>query len=64
MMAITKTATIVVRVEPRLKKALKKAAQKEYRSISNLLEVIIRERCEQNGIAIEKNNVLDQQREQ
>ena len=62
-MAISKTATITVRVEPCVKKASKKTAQTEHRSISNVLKVMNHERCGKNGIAIEQNNVLDQERE-
>ena len=51
-MATTKTATLTIRVDPSLKEALRAAAQAEHRSIANLIEVMIREHCEKNSIAI------------
>ncbi|WP_439503552.1 ribbon-helix-helix protein, CopG family [Methylophaga sp.] len=62
-MATTKTATLTIRVEPTLKKALRAAAQAEHRSIANMIEVIIREHCEKSGIAIEQSQESDQRRE-
>ncbi|MGR7919554.1 ribbon-helix-helix protein, CopG family [Zobellella denitrificans] len=55
-MATTKTATLTIRVEPGLKEALRAAAKEEHRSIANMIEVLIREHCEKNGIAIEQPN--------
>ncbi|GAW85042.1 conserved hypothetical protein [Bathymodiolus platifrons methanotrophic gill symbiont] len=54
-MATTKTTTLTFRVDPTLKEALRAAAQAEHRSISNMIEVLIREHCEKNGIAIEQS---------
>lgn len=51
-MATTKTATLTIRVDPGLKDALRSAAQAEHRSIANMIEVLIREHCERNDIAI------------
>lgn len=62
-MAITKTATLTIRVEPNLKEALRTAAQAEHRSIANMIEVMIREHCEKNGIAIDSAQKLDQRQE-
>lgn len=64
IMATTKTATLTIRVEPNLKEALRSAAQAEHRSISNMIEVLILEHCEKNGIAIEQLQESDQHREQ
>jgi len=44
-MAGTKTATLTFRIEPGLKEALRVAAEKEHRSIANMVEVMIREYC-------------------
>jgi hypothetical protein len=63
-MATTKTATLTIRVEPHLKEALRAAAQAEHRSIANMVEVMIREHCEKNNIAIETPKKSDQHREQ
>jgi hypothetical protein len=58
-MAITKTATLTFRIDPRLKEALRTAAQQEHRSIANMVEVLIRDYCEQHGIAIESSGEAD-----
>ncbi|HRI93454.1 MAG TPA: hypothetical protein PLS93_17650 [Accumulibacter sp.] len=51
-MANSKTATLTFRIDPRLKEALRIAAHAEHRSIANMIEVLIRDFCEQRGIAI------------
>jgi len=51
-MVATKTATLNLRIDPFLKEALKVAAMQEHRSIANMVEVMIRERCESKGISI------------
>ncbi|WP_372157404.1 hypothetical protein ACCP96_22215 [Xanthomonas campestris pv. fici] len=51
-MATIKTATLTFRIDPGLKEALRIAADQEHRSIANMVEVLIREYCEQRGIAI------------
>jgi hypothetical protein len=51
-MASTKTTTMTFRIEPGLKVALRTAAHREHRSISNMVEVLIRDYCRQHDIAI------------
>jgi len=51
-MATTKTTTLTFRIEPALKEALRAAAEQEHRSISNMVEMMIRDHCGRNGIAI------------
>ncbi|MDF9393428.1 MULTISPECIES: hypothetical protein [Methylococcus] len=51
-MAASKTATLTFRIHPALKKALRLAANLEHRSIANMVEVLIRDYCEQRGIDI------------
>jgi len=51
-MATTKTATLPFRIDPGLKEALRTAAQREHRSIANMVEVLIRDYCGRNGINI------------
>jgi len=46
------TATLTVRITPQLKKVLCEAADREHRSIANMVEVLIRNYCLQNGIVI------------
>lgn len=51
-MANSKTATLTFRIDPSLKEALRIAAGLERRTIANMVEVLIRDYCEQRGIAI------------
>ncbi len=62
-MATTKTATLTIRVDPGLKEALRAAAQAEHRSIANMVEVMILDHCEKNGIAIVLTQESDQRGE-
>lgn len=51
-MATGKTSTLTFRIEPALKEALRAAAEREHRSIANMVEVLIRDYCGRNSIAI------------
>ncbi len=51
-----KTTTMSLRVDPVIKEAIREAADREYRSIANMIEVLIRKHCSEAGIPI-----LDQQ---
>ena len=51
-MATGKTSTLTFRIAPALKEALRTAADREHRSIANMVEVLIREHCDRNGIRI------------
>lgn len=55
-MATTKTATVTFRIDPAVKEALRTAAAREHRSIANMVEVLIRDYCGRNDIAIPGNN--------
>jgi hypothetical protein len=58
-----KTTTLTFRIEPRLKEALCIAADREHRSIANMVEVLIRDYCQRNGVAVaEQGGVLDDKR--
>lgn len=57
-MATTKTTTLTFRIEPGLKEALRTAAVREHRSIANMVEVLIRDYCGRNGIAIPEQGAL------
>ena len=50
-MVASKTATLNLRIDPALKEALRIAALRDHRSIANLLEVLIRQHCEEHGIS-------------
>lgn len=59
-MATGKTSTLTFRIEPALKEALRAAAEREHRSIANMVEVLIRDHCGRNGIAIpEQDDLFD-----
>ncbi|TQE99647.1 MAG: ribbon-helix-helix protein, CopG family [Spiribacter salinus] len=59
-MATTKTATVTFRIDPAVKEALRTAAAREHRSIANMVEVLVRDYCGRNGIAIpEQGDLLE-----
>lgn len=51
-MATAKTTTLTFRIEPVLKEALRAVADREHRSIANMVEVMIRDYCGRNGIPV------------
>jgi hypothetical protein len=53
-MSPRKTTTLNLRVDPAIKEALRKAAQRENRSIANMIEVLIRRHCAEVGIPLPK----------
>jgi hypothetical protein len=57
-MSPTKTATLNLRIDPILKEAIRIAAEREHRSVANLLEVLIRQHCEQVGVPIPEQGSL------
>lgn len=57
-MSPSKTATLNLRIDPRLKEAARVAALREHRSVANLIEVLIRKHCEANGISIPEQHAL------
>ena len=48
-MPAQKTTTLNLRVDPAIKEALREAAQRENRSIANMIEVLIRRHCRGRG---------------
>jgi hypothetical protein len=57
-MAASKTATLTFRIDPAVKKGLRAMAEKERRSLANMIEVMIREYCQRNGILIAEDNAM------
>jgi hypothetical protein len=53
-MAAAKATTLTFRIEPNLKDALRTVADQEHRSIANMVEVMIRDYCGRNSVAITK----------
>ncbi len=51
-MAETKSTTLTVRIQPAVKEGLRIMAEREHRSLANMIEVMIREHCGQHGIKI------------
>ncbi len=60
-MSPSKTATLNLRIDPRIKEAARIAALQDHRSIANLIEVLIRKHCEANGISIPEQQSLFEQ---
>lgn len=52
IMSPKKTTTLNLRVDPAIKEAIKQAANREHRSVANMIELLIRKHCEQQGISI------------
>ena len=53
-MAETKSTTLTVRIQPDVKEGLRAVAEQERRSLANMIEIMIRDYCARNGVAIEK----------
>ncbi len=47
-----KTSTLTFRISPELKEALRIAAEREHRSVTNMIEVLIRNYCAHQGIPL------------
>lgn len=57
-MSRTKVATLNLRIAPPLKAAVRAAADREHRSVANMVEMLIRRHCEDAGIVIPEPNEL------
>lgn len=53
-MPSTRSALLNLRISPEIKEALKVAAEKDHRSLANMVEYLIREHCREKGIEIGK----------
>ena len=53
-----KDATLNLRIDPVLKEAVREAALRDHRSIANLIELLIRQHCEEVGIPIPEQQAL------
>ena len=51
-MAQLKTQVVSVRVEPQIKAALQAAADKERRSLANMIEVMVMTYCQGSGVVV------------
>jgi hypothetical protein len=52
-MAAAKSQVVSVRVEPHIKAALQSAAEREMRSVANMLEVMVVAYCRAQGLPLE-----------
>ena len=53
-----KTTTLNLRIDPAIKEAVKVAANRDHRSVANMIELLIRKHCEQEGITIPEQHSL------
>jgi hypothetical protein len=53
-----KTTTLNLRIDPAIKEAVKVAANRDHRSVANMIELLIRKHCEQEGISIPEQHSL------
>jgi hypothetical protein len=54
----TKISTLNLRINPAIKEAVREAAAIEHRSVANMVEVLIRRHCDQEGIPIPEQSDL------
>lgn len=57
-MARTKISTLNLRIDPAVKNAVREAAEREHRSVANMVEMLIRRHCDQSGISISEQSEL------
>ena len=57
-MPTVKTATLNLRIDPGLKEAVRIAATRDHRSVANMIELLIRQYCEKEGIPIPEQQEL------
>lgn len=62
-MVARKTTTLNLRIDPAIKEAVKLAADKDHRSITNFVELLVRKHCEQAGITIPEQQILFEETE-
>ena len=51
-MAAIKSTTLTLRVDPAIKEGLRLLAEKEHRSLTNMVEVMIRDHCKLHNVVI------------
>ena len=57
-MVVKKTAVLNIRIKPNLKNAISELAIKHHRSVANMVEVMIIQQCERDGISIPEQQPL------
>ena len=53
-MALIKSTNLNLRIAPEIREALREGAEREHRSISNMVEFLIVQYCQKNEIPINK----------
>ena len=53
-----KTAALNLRIDPDIKNAASDLAKKHHRSVANMVEVLIIEQCDRDGISIPEQQAL------
>ena len=57
-MVAKKTAALNIRIDPDIKNAVSDLAKKYRRSVANMVEILIIEQCERDGISIPEQQEL------
>jgi hypothetical protein len=58
VMVKKKTATLNLRVDPVVKEAIRDAAERQHRSIANMVEILIRDHCKNEGYPVPQQSSL------
>ncbi len=61
-MSSAKTATLMLRLDPAVKRGLQAIAAREHRSLSSMIEVLIRDGCRRHGVIVSAISVAVDQR--
>ena len=56
--AKTKTATLNLRIDPDLKRAVRALAEREHRSVANMVEMLIRRHSKAAGVPLPERHTL------
>lgn len=54
----SKTATLNLRIDPRVKEGIRIAADQDHRSVANMVEILIRRYCADRGIPIPEQHEM------
>lgn len=57
-MTTIKSTTLTLRIDPMIKEGLRLLAEKEHRSLTNMVEVMIRDYCKLHNVAIPEQQTL------
>lgn len=57
-MTTIKSTTLTLRIDPMVKEGLRLLAEKEHRSLTNMVEVMIRDYCKLHNVAIPEQQTL------